>query len=276
MPDYLFRRCEGRHYSQALYEISLDLFALVQHWSPPASGIDRGRLFEGLLYRYAKARQLPLSEQAGSRTVRGARSASGFMHENDAVLAFPEFTVHCELKHLSGELSKNELLVFNQKGLDYLLAEGRTLRRLPFYRVILSGGLVSPAARRFAAQWGILVIEPDRLPFLLLHDLSGSILPSLRNVQPEDQDEIWDEVPRLVTPLQERLSRIGRLILNGEECVLGEYRLNWAIDHAQRVIGDYYWDALDEHDPQWLEDRFESVAQTCRLDDYRRCDDCIP
>jgi hypothetical protein len=122
------------------------------------------------------------------------------MHENDAVLAFPDFTVHCELKHLSGELSKNELLIFNQKGIDHLLAEGRTLRRLPFYRVILSGGLVSPAARRFAVQWGILIVEPDRLSFLVLHNLCGRIVPPLRNVPLQTQDDLWGEVPRLVTP----------------------------------------------------------------------------
>lgn len=265
MPDSLFYRREERHFPQALYSLALDLFALVQYWQPTAHGAERGRLFEKLLYRYSKSRQLPLSEQAGSRTVRGVRSASGFMHENDAVLAFPEFTVHFELKHLSEELSKNELLVFNQKGLDYLLAEGRTLRRLPFYRIILSGGLVSPAARRFAIQWGILIVEPDRLPFLLLHELCVKVLPPLREVSLQAQDELWDEVPRLVTSLQARLSRMCRLVHEGEECVIGDFRLNWAIDHAQRVIGDHYWSALDEHNPYWLEERFEQVEAACGL-----------
>src|SRR3954469_24306582 len=107
MPDSLFRRRDDRHYPRALYDLTADLFALVQHWQPTVHGAARGRLFEGVLYRYAKARRLPLSEKAGSRTVRGVRAASGFMHENDAVLAFPDFTVHCELKYLSSELSKN-------------------------------------------------------------------------------------------------------------------------------------------------------------------------
>lgn len=267
MPDSLFHRREERHFPQALYGLALDLFALVQHWQPTVHGAERGRLFEKLLYRYSKSRRLPLSEQAGSRTVRGVRSASGFMHENDAVLAFPDFTVHCELKHLSGELSKNELLIFNQKGLDYLLAEGRTLRALPFYRLVLSGGLVSPAARRFAAQWGISIIEPDRLPFLFLHELAGKVVPPLRNVPLPTQDELWDEVPRLVTPLQQRVTRICRVIQSGEECVLGDYRLNWAIDQAQRVLGDHYWSALDEHNPYWLEERFEQVGLDCGVED---------
>ncbi len=266
MPDTLFRRREEQRYPRALHKLTIDMFALVQHWQPSVSGAERGRLFEGLLYRYAKTLGLPLSEQAGSRTVRGVRSASGFMHENDAVLSFPDFTVHCELKHLSGELSKNELLIFNQKGIDYLMAGDRTLRNLPFYRIILSGGIVSPAARRFAVQWGILIIEPDRIPLLLLHDLAGRIVPELRSVSLQVQDELWDEVPQFVVPLQDRISRVCRLIQNGEESVIGEYRLNWAIDHAQRILGDHYWSALDEQNETWLEDRYELVSKACGLD----------
>jgi hypothetical protein len=266
MPDSLFRRREEVHYPQSLYRLTFDMFALVQHWRPIVTGAARGRLFESLLYRYSDARRLPLTERSGSRTVRGVRAASGFMHENDAVFAFPEFSVHLELKHLTDELHKNELLVFNQKGIDYLMAESATLRRLPFYRVVLSGGILSPAARRFAAQWGIVVIEPDRLPLLGLHELSGRVVPYLRNVSLQTQDEVWDEVPRLIVPLQDRLTRIGRLMQGGEECVIGDYRLNWAIDHAQRVIGDHYWDALDAQAPLWLEDRYEQVGDACGLD----------
>jgi hypothetical protein len=267
MLDTLFRRRPERYYPQVLYDLALDLFALVQFWQPTSAGAERGRLFEKLLYRYANTHQLPVSEQAGSRTVRRVRSASGFRHENDAVLAFPEFTVHFELKHLTEELSKNELLIFNQKGIDYLLAEGRALRSLPLYRIILSGGLLSPAARRFAVQWGILAIEPDRLPFLILHELCGRLVPPLSNISLQTQNDLWEEVPRLIVPLQHRLVRIGRLIQTGEECVVGDYRLNWAIDHAQRILGDYYWDALDEHNPRWLEERYESVSAVCGLTD---------
>ena len=182
------------------------------------------------------------------------------------MLAFPDFTVHFELKHLSGELSKNELLIFNQKGIDYLLAEGHRLRSLPMYRIVLSGGLLSPPARRFAVQWGILAIEPDRLPLLALHELCGRIIPCLRNVSLQMQDDLWEEVPRLIVPLQDRLTRIGRLLQGGEECLVGEYRLSWAIDHAQRIIGDYYWDAMDEQNCLWLEDRFEQVSAACGLE----------
>ena len=62
--------------------------------------------------------------------------------------------MHLELKHLSEELGKNELLVFNQKGMDYLAADSASFRSKPLYRVIVSGSPLKPEARRFAVQWG--------------------------------------------------------------------------------------------------------------------------
>ena len=61
------------------------------------------------------ARRLTLTETAGSLTLRRVASASGFRHESDGVIATPDSTVHLELKHLSEDRGKNELLVFNQK-----------------------------------------------------------------------------------------------------------------------------------------------------------------
>ena len=138
------------------------------------------------------------------------------MHENDAVISTPDVAVHLELKHLSGELGKKELLIFNQKGLDYLFADNHMLRRQPLYRVILSASVLSPAARRFALQWGIAVIEPDRLPLLLLHHLAAHQLAALREVQIQEQDEIWREIPRLVVPVQERIQQLSKAINGGE------------------------------------------------------------
>jgi hypothetical protein len=100
---------------QALYDLTANLFDLVQRRRFTVHGAARGRLFEGLLYRNANARRLPLFEKAGLWKVRSVRAASGFGHDSDAVLAFPAFTVHCEPKHLSSESSKHELLIFNQK-----------------------------------------------------------------------------------------------------------------------------------------------------------------
>lgn len=212
----LFRTRAGREFLPLLYSMAIDMFAIIQHWEPPAiSARERGRLFESVLYRYCRARRLTLTETAGSRTIRRVASASGFRHESDGVIATPEITVHLELKHLSNELGKNDLLVFNQKGLDHLIADNTSFRSKPLYRVVASGSPLKPEARRFAVQWGILAIEPDWLPLLTLHWLAGRHVPNLDSVDEQTQDAIWREVPHLVTPLQERVSRLsGALVVH--------------------------------------------------------------
>ena len=249
-----------------LYDLAIDMFAIVQHWEPPAiPASDRGRLFESVLYRYCRARRLTLTETAGSRTVRRVASASGFQHESDGVIATPDVTVHLELKHLSEELGKNELLVFNQKGLDYLVADSASFRSKPLYRVVVSGSPLKPEARRFAVQWGILAIEPDRMPLLVLHWLVGRHVPHLDWVDEQTQGTIWREVPQLVTPLQERVSRLSGA-LGGEMEIVSSHRIERAMEH-QREAGDYYWMALEEDNPAWLEEKYDGLHRELDLDD---------
>ena len=266
----LFRQRVETPFPEFLTGLVADMFAIVQYWEPPAvPGPERGRLFEQLFYQYCDKRRIHLAEQTGSRTLNGTRAASGFMHENDAVITTPDLAIHLELKHLSGELGKNELLIFNQKGLDYLVSEDHVLRRLPLYRVILSASLLSPAARRFALQWGIAAIEPDRLPLLLLHHLAGHRIPALSGVQVPTQDEIWREVPRLVVPVQQRIHQLSGA-MNGKGEVIGSARIDRALHRLQREAGDAYWTAMDMQNPAWLEERFEQLNRDLNLDGFQQ------
>src|ERR1043166_2576225 len=225
MLDSLFRRRKERQYPQFLVELVADMFAIVQYWEPPAiPGCERGRVFEEILYRYCENRKVRLAERAGSRPLHGHRPASGLLHETDAVIATPDMCVRAELKHLTSELCKNELLVFNQKGLDFLFAKNEIIRQCPLYRLVVSATVLSPAARQFALQWGIMAIEPDRLPLLVIHALSGHQVPELANISPTEQDEIWNEVPRLITPLQDRVRQLSQAI-EGKRKVLSEVRI---------------------------------------------------
>jgi hypothetical protein len=269
MLENLFRRRKGRPYPQFLVELVADMFVLVQYWQPPPiPGCDRGRLFETIFYRYCDSRKLRLSERAGSRTLKGHASASGFLHESDAVLATPDVCVHVELKHLTGELGKNEFLVFNQKGLDFLFADNEIVRQCPLYRLVVSASLISPAARNFALQWGIIVVEPDRLPLLLIHHLSGHRVEGLAHVSAAQQDEIWREIPNLITPLQDRVRQLAAS-LDGQRKVLSRVRVERALYDLQRLAGDYYWNAIDHLEPLWLEQRFELLNKELNLDEFQ-------
>jgi hypothetical protein len=249
------------------YQLSLDMFTIVEHWDPSGRcASERGRVFEQILYRYCDYRRWTLSERAGSRTVRGKYAASGFMHESDGVIVTPELTLMLELKYLGGELGKNELLVFNQKGLDVLAADGRDLRAKPFYRAIVSGSILTPAARRFAAQWGILVIEPERLPLPLLHRFAAEKDGYGGRPAAQVREAVLREVPQLIVPLQARLRRLVRLLDEDGE-LMGTHRLDRILGDYQRVAGDEYWSAMDERVPGWLEDRFDELNWELDLDD---------
>lgn len=254
-----FSRKTERFYPRFLYQLALDMFSIVQCWEPfPISGPQRGRVFEELLYTYCRRRSIPLSETAGSRTIRRQFSASGFNHESDAVIAMPDLTVHLELKYLSQEVTKNDLVIFNQKGLDFLAGSNANLRRTPFYRILLSGSLLTHEARTFALQWGILAIEPERMPLLLLHWLSGHFIPELRPSIAESSDEIWNEVPVFIVPLQQRVKRLATLLDCGEALV-SPLRIE-KMTNIQRECGDAYWSALDTAVPDWLEDVFSGLG----------------
>ena len=240
-----------------VYRLALGGFALARLWDGGGlQGVARGRGFEAALYRFCERWDLRLSERAGARTLRGVRSASGLRHESDGVIAAPDATVHIETKYLTNQVSKGDLMVFNQKGLDHILAGDPQVCRRPLYRLFLSGSPLSHEARRFALAWGIVAVEPDRLPLPLLHWLAGSSLSPVPAGQP---DRVWDEVPRLVVPLQERLRRLSACLDGGGGALAG-HRLDAALKDIQEREGERYWSALDRQDPLWLERVYEDLA----------------
>jgi hypothetical protein len=219
-----------------LADVSLDLFAVVQNWRPPTelSGSERGRFFEQVFFSYCQRRGFHLVEQAGSNTLNGQRAASGFHHESDAVIRCGDILLQVELKHLTHELGKNELLVFNQKGLDFLFAQNSALRQRPLYRLVVSAGPLAPAARAFALQWGLIVVEPNHLPLPVLYSLACQD----KSPWPEVL-EICREVPHLIIPLQARTTRFVAALADGGAIILPS-RVERMLTVLQKQQGDRY------------------------------------
>ena len=65
-------------------------------------------------------------------------------------------------------VEKNELLIFNAKALDFLYDASRLFRRTPLLRFLMSGQNLRDDCRLYAIQWGIIIIEPNRLPLPLI------------------------------------------------------------------------------------------------------------
>jgi hypothetical protein len=179
------------------------------------------------------------------------------------VIVTPDVLVQLELKHLAGSLGKDELLVFNQKGLDFLFANNSALRRVPLYRVILSGGPLSEAARRFALQWGILSIEPGLIPLLVLHSFACQGGAGI-GVADKAIEEIRQEVPRLIVSLQVRTRQLARA-LEGDANIVMSSRVDRALAFLQKEIGDRYDREIERFKPGWLQARFEILSRELRL-----------
>lgn len=198
--------------------------------------------------------------------MNGEKSASGFRHEQDAVIVSPSLSIHMELKHLSDPLNKNELLIFNGKGLDFLFGGSESLRKKPLYRILMSGHVISSEARRFAIQWGICVIEPDWLPLPLLHYLTNCNISDDVSNDLIDSEEIRMAVRMVICPAQERIKRLNDVVVLGLQPAL-ENRESWILNIVQREYGDAYWIALDNlSGGHWLEDIYDALDEELALD----------
>ena len=246
-------------YPRLLYDLAIDMFSAIRCWKPPTcSAVTRGRLFEELFYRYCARKQLPLSETAGSRTLDGAYSGSGFLHESDGVLTTPEINVHIELKHRKQAVTKLDVVSFNQKGLDFLVGENPTIRQRPLYRILVSASELCWEARVFASQWGIITIEPRRLPLLTLHDFVRGKRQEVVGHFASQAKEIEIEVPYFIASTQERLRRVVS-ILDINEAVLGAYRIERMLRHLQEEVGSRVWRMMDRLNSAWIKDRYHSA-----------------
>ena len=257
MLNYFEVRAGGRLHP-LLYRAALGCFALARFWEGNGlAGPQRGRSFEAALYTYCEREHFSLHERAGSQTLCDARSASGLRHESDGVKSAADLILHIETKHLTDHVSKNDLMIFNQKGLDFVLTGDPRVRSRPLYRLFLSGSPLSREARKFALLWGIVVIEPDMMPLPTLHWLAGSTF-SLRLAEQATLDRIWREVPTFVAPLQERIVRLPACI-RGIEKIVSSARIEWILDEFQDSIGTRWWHDLDCHDSLWLEQAYGNV-----------------
>src|SRR5215813_9619431 len=265
MFESFFLRTTCGDFPKLLYQVAADMFTLVLHWEPLSCGPNRGRDFEQIFYRYCDCRHLALSERAGSRTFRGFASNSGLNHESDAVIACPDISIHLELKFLTTEIQKNDLLIFNQKGMDFLLALPPGLRDKPLYRILLSGSTVSQEARIFALQWGITLIEPTSLPLLTLHELAGRNLSIHGHANETVQDRRRIEIARFIVPLQQRLEEVARAI-KGQAQFPSAESCRRLIHQFQCEMGRQYWALLDHLNPTWTEDRYTVLAQRLFID----------
>jgi hypothetical protein len=217
------------------------------------TGPARGRNFENLFYSLCERRGLRLTERAGARSVGDQKSGSGLAHEVDAGSRGARFATHWELKHLSASPNKNDLLIFNGKSLDFLLGHDESAATTPLLRFFLTGTNVSDECRRYAAFWGISIIEPDRLPLSLLYE---SVVRGGASVLSAGECRaIKDVLPRGFRSLQESISDLANQIKDRK----GIDAHHWIAEivDVQEQIGAVMFDYLDDVQADWLNELAE-------------------
>ncbi|MDZ5661400.1 hypothetical protein SFC79_06440 [Nocardioides sp. S-58] len=149
----------------SLGALCLDLF-LLGHAHLAAGHAGDGFGFERRVRAHLNATGEP--NPAGFR-VFGRRSLSGIYHQLDEQTRCAQAAVVGEWKAYTGQIPKNELLRFKAATDDYWLSPS-TRRDRPLVRLFGGTGTVTPAMRVYAAQWGIILITPDRWPIPTLID----------------------------------------------------------------------------------------------------------
>jgi len=122
--------------------------------------VDQGYTFEANVSRFMETK-LHYIPYLTLKTVRGL---SGITHKNDGMfirsLRRRKDIVLLECKcHERLRTSRNEIMLFNQKSRDILLALKKRDSSLNLYRVLISAGPVEKDALLYGLTYGILVLQ---------------------------------------------------------------------------------------------------------------------
>lgn len=178
-------------------------------------------------------------------------------HEVDGATRAVRCITHWELKHLTTDLPKNELLIFNSKGLDFLQGFSPHFAKTPFLRFLLSGGNVRDVCRYFAVLWGIMLIEPERLALPLLYEAvarGGAACLSAADCDAVRYRVLWScrSLQSVVRELADWSSSTGSVMRN--RCGPSMLRCAKEAMDIQEQIGANVLDYLDEHFPDWIDE----------------------
>jgi hypothetical protein len=149
----------------SLASLSRDLF-LLGHAHVAAGQAGEGSAFERRVRDHLDYLGLP---NASGFRVLGRHSISGIYHQLDEQTKCGEALVIGEWKAYRGTIPKNDLLRFKAATDDYWLAR-MTRDDTPVVRIFGGTGRVTNAMRVYAAQWGIVLVTPDRWPVPALCD----------------------------------------------------------------------------------------------------------
>ena len=146
----------------------------------------------------------------------GLSTLSGLAHELDLLALWEEQQWVFELKNGGGcEVSKDMVMVFQEKVLDFYLANLSQLSQLRVMRAFLTGaGHIEDGLRAYCAIWGIVLIDNELLPIPLLPALLKETRKRLNSGElPDEEADAIEEAERIAEVLVDSACRpLGEII----------------------------------------------------------------
>lgn len=150
--------------ASAASSFCLDLHLFVRDFDVPEVS-QKGDWFEDRIIRYFRSdeKKYEVKNISGDMELLDISAASGIRHETDLLIECDDVLFLFEAK-FGKSVARNDLLIFNQKCIDYWIRFVQLDEIRPLYRVFVSKTNLEYPLREFAYMWNIIVIEPELLP----------------------------------------------------------------------------------------------------------------
>jgi hypothetical protein len=191
-------------------------------------------------------------QRPGQARLFGRRGASRLGHEFDAGIQGGTWVVLVEAKATVGGPRKNDVLIFDGKSMDVYVDRWLARRVGPHYRVLASAYPIRDEVACYAAQRGIMCVEPNRVPLpIILRLLSKPLADNLF------ADSEMQEADRLFTPTCLPMEQVWPVIGDEIRIKLRRFRASDASDlmYLHDVMSERIVEYLDSVEPHWAADR---------------------
>lgn len=240
---------------EALSGLFLDLYLIIRFAPLKGLGAERGRELERIFQDYCIQKGRGLRTSAGSLLLFDLPASSGLRHEVDSGMKIGNSLLYSEYK--AHVVPKTEVMVFNQKSLDYYFTYALENGARPFFRALISDSYIEKAVRRLCYMWSIITVEPQLLPIpVVLRTILRDIHCSL--FEPPIRREAVRILPHACRSLNDILSadptRVGRFSLD-MTFILKKGNLDLITDIHQTLSNEIL-EQIETIDPLY----FESLA----------------
>lgn len=150
--------------AEPVSRLFLNLYLIVRFAHLKGVGAERGRELERILKDYCIQKGLSLRSSVGSVSLFNLPASSGLRHEVDAGIRIRDILLYSEYKAYTGPVPKGEVMIFNQKSIDYYFTYALQNGVRPFYRALISDSQIEQSVRKLCYLWSIITVEPHLLP----------------------------------------------------------------------------------------------------------------